>query len=394
MKIKIGIIFGGDSVEHEVSIITAVQAMEFLNKDKYEIVPIYIDKERNWYTSPLLTKMETFKDMEKIKTSLPKVCLTKKNNKFVLIKTNSFVNKVIDTIDIAFPIVHGKGVEDGSLAGYLDTLNIPYVGCDMLGASLGQDKVAQKQIMQSEGIPVVDYIWFYEDEYLNDKTTILEKVKQLNYPVVVKPARLGSSIGIHYVKKEKDLEEAILDAINYDEKIIIEKAINNLMEVDCAVIGNHKFMKTSMIGEMLTNNDFLTFEDKYLKDGSKNGSSKKTSGNIENAGFKIPASLDKTLEEEIYTLSKKAFRALNLKGITRFDFLIDTKEKKAYVNEPNTIPGSLAFFFFTPKNISYPELLEEVITMTIKDFKENAKKVSSFESNVLSTFNGSKGSKF
>lgn len=393
MKIKVGVIFGGESVEHEVSIITAVQAMEYMNKEKYEVVPIYIDKERVWYTGEDLKKMETYKDMENLKNTLLKVCLAKKDNEFVLMKTNGLFRKVVETIDVAFPIVHGKGVEDGSLAGYLDTLGIPYVASDMLGASIGQDKVVQKQVMQMEGIPVANYVWFYESDYIMKKEEILAKINKLGYPVIVKPARLGSSIGISFVKKARDIELALEEAFSYDEKVIVEETIENLLEVDCAVYGNHEVMETSFIGEMLTTNDFLTFEDKYLNGGGKKGPAKKISGTVSNSGFRIPAKLDKKVENEIYEFSKKAFRALNLKGITRFDFLVNKETKQVYVNEPNTIPGCLAFFFFTPKGISYEKLLDNVISLAIKDYKESKKKVSSFESNVLSTYNGSKGAK-
>lgn len=392
MKIKVGVIFGGNSVEHEISIITAVQAMEYIDKEKYEAIPIYIDKNRNWFTGPELLKMDTYKNLETIQEKCNQIHLVKKEKEFLLIKANGLLSKVINTIDVAFPIVHGKGVEDGSLAGYLDTLGIPYVGPDMLAASIGQDKVVQKQVLQAENIPVTEYIWFYESVYLREKESILKDIKKLKYPVIVKPARLGSSIGIAFVKNENSIETAIEEALCYDEKIIVEKVIENLVEVDCAVIGNHEFMETSLIGEMLTNNDLLTFEDKYLADGGKKGPSK-TGNCTSTTGFKIPANLDKKIETEIYELSKKAFRVLNLKGITRFDFLVDSKNKKVYINEPNTIPGSLAFFFFTPKDISYSKLLDDCITMAIKDYKNNQKKISSFESNVLSTFNGSKGAK-
>lgn len=393
MKIKVGVIFGGNSVEHEISIITAVQAMEYIDRKKYEVVPIYIDKNRNWFTGDSLFNMETYKNLDYIKQYATRVCLTKKDDEFVLLKTSGILKNVVDTIDIALPIVHGKGVEDGTLAGYLDSIGIPYVGCDVLASSLGQDKVVQKQVLQSENIPVVNYVWFYENEYLEDKKEILTSIKKLGYPVIVKPARLGSSIGITYVKNEKEIEDAILEAISYDEKVIIEETVKNLLEVDCAVIGNHEHMETSLIGEMLTDNNLLTFEDKYLAEGSKKTPSKKLAGESGTAGFKIPAKLDKKIEMEIYDLAKKSFRALNLKGVTRFDFLVDSKEKKVYVNEPNTIPGCLAFFFFTPKGKKYSELLDELITMTIKDYKNNMKKISSFDSNVLSTYNGSKGSK-
>ena len=393
MKIKVGVIFGGSSVEHDVSIITAVQAMENINQDKYEVVPIYIDKNRCFYTGNILKMMETYKDFNSNIRFLKKVTLCKKNDEFVLLATNSLFNKVVNTIDVAFPIVHGKGVEDGSLAGYLDSIGIPFVGPSVLGAALGQDKVVQKQVMAAEGVNIVDYIWFYDDEYVSSESDVLKKIKKLGYPVIVKPARLGSSIGITYVKSEKEIDEAINDAITYDEKIIVEKVVNNLIEVDCAVLGDHSFMETSLIGKMITSNEILTFDDKYINGGGKKGAAKKTSGTVSNAGFKIPAELDKKIEEQVYDQAKKAFRALDLTGVTRFDFLVDSKAKKVYVNEPNTIPGCLAFFFYTPKGKKYTELLDELITLSIKKYKNDQKKVTSFDSNVLSTYGGSKGAK-
>lgn len=394
MKIKVGVFFGGSSVEHDVSIITAVQAMENINKDKYEVVPVYIDKERTFYTGNVLREMDTYKDFKAYKKYLKKVTLVKKDDEFCLVNYNSIFKSVVNTIDVAFPIVHGKGVEDGSLAGYFDSIGVPYVGPKVLGAALGQDKVIQKQVMAAESVNVVDYIWFFEEDYIEDEDSILKRVKKLGYPVIVKPARLGSSIGISFVNDDKKIREAIEDALTYDEKIIIEKAVDNLLEVDCAVFGDHSFMETSLIGEMLTSNEFLTFEDKYLAEGGgKKSPSKKLSGEVSTSGFKIPAKLDKAIETSIYDQAKKAFRALELSGVTRFDFLVNKKTKEVYVNEPNTIPGCLAFFFFTPKDISYETLLDNLITITIKNYKNGLKKVSVFESNVLSTYGGSKGAK-
>lgn len=395
--IKVGVIFGGESVEHEVSIITAVQAMNFIDEKKYEIVPIYINKERNWYTGQALREMSSYKDLSLIPSLAKEVVLTKKGDEFVLQKKNGLFKGVVNTIDVAFPIVHGKGVEDGSLSGYLETIGIPYVGPSMLGASIGQDKVVQKQVMSASGIPVVDYTWFYDHEYQNDEEQILKDIKKIGYPVIVKPARLGSSVGISVAKNEDQVKESIEEAIKYDEKIVVEAMIKNLKEVDCAVVGNYEDMECSLIGEMLTDNDFLTFEDKYIGEGGKGGkkgsAKNQTGGKIATSGFKIPAELDKEVEEQIYKYSKEAFRCLNLSGVTRFDFLVDTKAKKAYVNEPNTIPGCLAFFFYTPKGKKYTKLLDEMITLAIKEYKDSKKKVTSFESNVLSTYDGSKGAK-
>lgn len=389
--IKVGVIFGGESVEHEVSIITAVQAMNFINSQKYEVVPIYIDKKRNWYTGELLREMDTYKDLDNIGNYAKEVTLTRRDDEFILQKKRGLFKNIVNTIDVAFPIVHGKGVEDGSLSGYLETIGIPYVGPSMLGASIGQDKVVQKQVLAAAGVPVVNYTWFYDQEYLEDEETILKNIKALGYPVIVKPARLGSSVGISVAKNEKEVKDAIEDAIKYDEKIVVEEMVPNLLELDCAVLGSNNKMECSLIGEMMTKNDFLTFEDKYIGNGGKKGP--KTGNKVSTSGFKIPAAVDKEIEEKIYAEAQNAFRALNLSGVTRFDFLVNKKTKEVFVNEPNTIPGCLAFFFFTPKGKKYPKLLDELINGAIKEYKNSQKKVTSFESNVLSTYNGSKGAK-
>ncbi len=389
MKIKVGVIFGGESVEHEVSIITAVQAMEFLDKDKYEPIPIYIAKDRTWYTGPMLKEMEVFRDMNLLKRYAKKVVLIKRDGKFCLQRIDGFFKKVIDTIDIAFPIVHGKGVEDGSLSGLLEQVGIPIVGPKTIGAALGQDKVIQKQVLSANQLPVVDYVWFYDYEYERNPEEIEEQIEKLQFPVIVKPARLGSSIGIEVVKTKKTLRSAIEEAIKYDTKILVEKVITQLLEVDCAVLGNYERVETSLIGEMLTDHEFLTFEDKYISGGGKKKMpSKKMSNSISTSGFEIPATMDSKMKEEIYDLSKKAFRALNLSGVTRFDFLVDKDTKKIYINEPNTIPGCLAFFFFTPLGKEYTSLLDEMITLSIKEYKQERTKVTSFASNILSTYTG------
>ena len=394
MKIKVGVIFGGETVEHEVSIISAVQAMNNMDKEKYDIVPIYISKDRIWYTGKMLMDMDVFKNFDTLKRYAKKVALVKKEDGFFLVSTNGLFNKVISELDIVLPIVHGKGAEDGSLAGYLDMVGIPYVGSKMLGASLGQDKVVMKQVMASCGLPIVDYTWFYDVEYLEDSSKIKKEIKNLVYPVIVKPANLGSSVGITVAKSEKEIDDAINEAIKYDNKIVVEKMIPNLVEVNQAVLGNYEDAEVSAIAEMLTTNDFLTYEDKYIGNGKKTGGKKVSNGGkMSNSAMNIPAKLDKTTEKKINELSLKTFRALNLRGVARIDYLIDKKAKKVYINEPNTIPGSLSFYMFKVLGKSYKELLDDLITLTIKEYKNEHKKTTSFETNILSTYNGSKGMK-
>ena len=395
MKIKVGVIFGGETVEHEVSIISAVQAMGQIDKEKYDVVPIYISKDRTWYTGKMLMEMDVYKDFETLKRYAKKVTLVKRDNGFFLTSINGLFRRDVEELDIVLPIVHGKGAEDGSLAGYLDSVGIPYAGPKMLGAALGQDKVVMKQVMASCGLPIVDYTWFYDTEYLEDSAKILKDIKKVGYPVIVKPANLGSSVGITVVKKEKDIEKAIDEAIKYDTKIVVEKMVDNLVEVNQAVLGNYEMQELSAIAEMLTDNDFLTYEDKYIGGGKKSGGKKVSAkgANMSNSAMNIPAKLDKTVEKKVNQLSLDTFRALNLRGVARVDYLINKKTKEVYINEPNTIPGSLSFYMFKAIGKSYTELLDDIITMTIKDYKNEHKKTTSFESNILSTYNGSKGAK-
>ena len=390
MKIKVGVIFGGETVEHEVSVITALQAMEHINRDKYDVVPIYISKDRIWYTSPMLTDIEVYRDFNDLKRYAKQVVLTKIGDKFYLQNTKGLFRRNITDIDIAFPIVHGNNVEDGTLQGYLDSVGIPYVGSKVLGSSLGQDKVVMKQVFKDMGLPIVDYIWFFDSEYADDCEKIFADVKKLKYPVIVKPATLGSSVGISYVKEESELANAIEEAMKYDVKIVVEKAVKNLVEVNCSVLGNYSHQEASVIEEVTSDEEFLTFADKYI--GGSKGKLKGPSKGMASASRIIPARISKELETNIKETSKQAFRALNLGGVCRIDYLIDKKTNKYYINEPNTIPGSLSFYLWEKTGKKYEDLLDEMITLCIKDYKKRSKKVYSFESNILSNY-GIKGLK-
>ncbi len=392
MRIKLGVMFGGETVEHEVSIISALQAIQNLNNDKYDVVPIYISKDRILYTGDPLFEVDTFKEFEKFKKSVKEVSLCKKDNKFYLVNTTGLMRHDITEIDVVLPIVHGNNVEDGTLAGYLDTIGVPYVGPHVLGAALGQDKVVMKQVMGSSNIPIVDYTWFYDCEYLDNKDSILKSIKSLGYPVVVKPATLGSSVGITFVKSEKDIETAIDEAISYDNKIVVEKAVENLIEVNTSVIGNYENQKVSPIEEVMGLDEILSYKDKYLSNGKTKGKDSGSKG-MASTNRIIPARISKELTKKIQDTSMKVFKLLNLSGVCRIDFLIDKKTEKFYVNEPNTIPGSLSFYLWKEDGLSYKDELDEIISIAIKEYKNKSKKTMSFETNILAGFSGSKGTK-
>lgn len=389
MKIKVGVIYGGPTAEHEVSIISAVQAMNAMNEEKYEVVPIYITKDREWYTGKMLKDMDVYQDFNELKRYAKKVVLLNKNGSFILQSVNGLFKKVLSELDIAFPIVHGNNAEDGSLAGYLETIGIPYVGPHVLGAALGQDKVVMKQVFEANNLPVVDYTWFYDTEYLTNKEEIISNINKLGYPVIIKPASLGSSIGITFVKEESKLDSAIMEAVKYDSKIVVEKAVSNLVEVNCSVLGNYEFRQTGELEEVMGADEFLTYRDKYIG----NGKGSKSKGMVATNRV-IPARLDAKMKTKVEEIAKEAFRALNLSGVCRIDFLIDKKTKEIYINEPNTIPGSLSFYLWEPAGKPYDKLLDDMITIAIKEFKNKSKKTVSFDTNILSSFgNGFKGSK-
>lgn len=390
MKIKIGVIYGGETVEHEVSVISALQAMNNLNEDKYDIVPIYISKDRIWYTGHMLRDIEFYKEFEDEKKYATKVMLYKKGKTFLLQRTTGLFRKDITDLDVILPVVHGNNVEDGSLAGLLDSIGIPYVGSHVLGGALGQDKVVMKQVMESVNLPIVPYTWFYDSEYLNNKENILKEIKKIGFPVIVKPATLGSSIGIEVAKNEKDIESKIEDAMEYDTKIVVEKVIENLTEVNASVLGNYEYQKVSPLEEVMGEDEILSFADKYLGNAKSKGTASKGMASTSRI---VPARISEKLTKEIQDTAKQVFKVLNLSGVCRVDFLIDNKENKFYVNEPNTCPGSLSFYLWKEAGMKYSELLDEMVSIAIKEYKHKNQKTMSFKSSIFDGFNGSKGLK-
>lgn len=390
MKIKIGVIYGGETVEHEVSVISALQAMNNLNEDKYDIVPIYISKDRIWYTGHMLRDIEFYKEFEDEKKYATKVMLYKKGKTFLLQRTTGIFRKDITYLDVILPVVHGNNVEDGSLAGLLDSIGIPYVGSHVLGGALGQDKVVMKQVMESVNLPIVPYTWFYDSEYLDNKENILKEIKKIGYPVIVKPATLGSSIGIEVAKNEKDIESKIEDAMEYDTKIVVEKVIENLTEVNASVLGNYEYQKVSPLEEVMGEDEILSFADKYLGNAKSKGTASKGMASTSRI---VPARISEKLTKEIQDTAKQVFKVLNLSGVCRVDFFIDNKENKFYVNEPNTCPGSLSFYLWKEAGMKYSELLDEMVSIAIKEYKHKNQKTMSFKSSIFDGFNGSKGLK-
>ena len=390
MKIKVGVIFGGESVEHEVSVISAMQAMNKLDQEKYEIIPIYITKDREWYTGEMLKDIEVYQDLSLIKKYGKNVVLYYRDGSFVLQK-KSFPRTIVGEVDIVLPVVHGTNVEDGGLQGYLQTIGVPFVGSDVYASVVGQDKVFMKDIWKNAKLPMTDYVWFYDIDYKQDSDEVIKKVEKLSYPVIVKPATTGSSVGIAVCGNREELVSAIDDAIQYDKKILVEEVVQNLKEVNIAVMGNYEHQKVSEIEEVLSANKFLTYADKYIGDGKGKlkgvkAPVKGASKGMASANRKLPAELSEKVRKEVEDVACEAFRALGSSGNSRIDFLVDEKTNKVYINEINSIPGSLAFYLWEAKEIDFSTVLDEMINIGVKDYKKRVSKTHSFETNILQGF--------
>ncbi len=386
MKIKVGIFFGGKSVEHEVSIITALQAIENINKDKYEVVPIYISKDNKMYTGPLVDKIEEYKNIDNLINKSYQITLAQIDNKVALLRCNKkiYENYIYNYIDIAFPIVHGTNVEDGTLQGYLKMFNIPYVGSDIIASASGMDKYVFKCILKQNEIPILDCQYYTLDEYNEGFEKIINNIeKEIDYPVIVKPANLGSSVGIQIAKDRENLEEGITEAFSYSSKIIVEKAITNLKEVNCSVLGDYEETIASECEEPIKTDEILSFNDKYLS-GGKKCSTKLNEKSMNSGVLKLPAEISNQMKERIQDLSKRTFKVLGCSGVARIDFIIDSNTEEVYVNEINTIPGSLSFHLWKATNLLYTDLLDKLIDLALKRNREERNMTFSFDSNILS----------
>ena len=403
MKIKVGVIFGGMSVEHEVSVITGIQACYAFDRNKYEVVPIYITKDNQMYTGEYAGVIEEYRNIPELLKKSQRVIPVKEGNKLCLMKypMKKFGNNVYDYIDVAFPAVHGTNVEDGTLAGYLHFLNVPYVGCDVLSSAVGMDKYVMKAVLKDHQIPVLDCVVLNIREYNADTEQHLARVEaRLSYPVIVKPINLGSSVGIRIAHDHDELLDALDYAFEFSSKVLVEKAITNLKEINCSVLGDYESAEASECEEPVNSDEILSYEDKYMsgggsKSGSKTGSSGGAKGGMSSLKRKLPAEINGEVRELIRSMAVDAFKALGCSGVARIDFMIDQDNDQVYVNEINTIPGSLSFYLWEPLGVPYSELLDRMVRLALKRERESEELHFSFDTNLLAgvTLGGSKGSK-
>ena len=348
---KIGVILGGMSTEHDVSIVSGTSIIRNLNKDYYDIYPIYINPQGRWfsYTAPI--------------ESIPKL---KVGEQLEHIQPIDNITEYIKQMDCIFPVLHGLYGEDGTIQGLLELLKIPYVGCKVLASSISMDKAYTKIIFEKANLKQTPYMYIrkYKNNYIlvdqqfNEKeykiNEVSEKIKEeIQFPMFIKPANSGSSVGINKAKDISMLKQAIEYAARYDNKIIIEQGIDG-REVECAVLGNEEVI-ASCVGEVLSAEEFYSFDSKY-----KNTSSR----------TKIPANLDKTITEEIRKQAIKAFKAVDGKGLARVDFFVENNTNTIYINEINTMPGftqiSMYPKLFEEVGLSYCKLLDKLITLALE----------------------------
>ncbi len=393
MKTNIAVFFGCRSVEHEVSIISAVQAMRSINRDKYDVTPVYVTKDGSMYTGDNLFEIENYRNLPELLSAAKRVTFIKEKDAVLMhyLDQKRFKKTPDAVIDLAFPVVHGTNCEDGTMAGYFEFLGLPYISCDIISAAVGMDKAVFKDVLKSAGLPVLDCIKFRAREYTLDKESITNNIKtKIGFPLIVKPVNLGSSVGITKVNTLEELDEAIRLGISFSDVILVEKAICNLREINCSVLGDSDECEASVCEEPFMNDEILSYEDKYLGGGKSGGASK----GMASLGRKIPADISEELSNEIRDLSCKIFKAIGASGVVRIDFLLDTDTNMVYANEINTIPGSLAFYLWEATGLKYTDMLDRLVEIAFRRQRNRDNLTFTIDTNILSGVSfGTKGAK-
>lgn len=396
MKTNIAVFFGCRSVEHEVSIISAVQAMRAADKSKYDLTPVYVTKEGTMFSSDDMFTIENFRDIDKLLKGSEEVTFIRKSDGVFMhpVSKRLFGGVKDIKIDLAFPIVHGTNCEDGTIAGYFEFLGLPYISCDIISAAVGMDKAVFKDVLKNAGLPVLDCVRFTSREYLVDTAAVTKKIeKKIGFPLIVKPVNLGSSVGISKVKNAGELDEAVRLAASFADSILAERAVENLREINCSVLGDTDDCRASVPEEPVMHDEILSYKDKY-----EGGKSKGASKGMASLGRKIPADIPEELCEKIKDISCKIFKAIGASGVVRIDYLLDDKTGEIFANEINTIPGSLAFYLWEASGLKYRDLIDKLVDIAFRRERKRDNLKFTIDTNILSGISfgskGSKGSKF
>ena len=364
-KLRVAVVFGGRSGEHEVSLRSAESILGAMDSSKYEIIPIGITKDGGWLISGGAAKLLP----EDLLSSndLESVALLGDPTRRGLVRLNSPEAISAQAIDVVFPVLHGTYGEDGTIQGLLEMAGLPYVGCGVLASAAGMDKIVMKQLFERAGLRVTPYVWFARSAWEEGPDRIAQSVmSELGYPVFVKPANLGSSVGISKAKSAEELREAIRDACRYDRRIIVERAVVG-REIEVSVLGNEHPM-ASLPGEIVSGHEFYDYEDKYLDNTSRT---------------LIPADLSKEITEEIQQSAITAFQAIDGAGLARVDFFVESDTFKVITNEINTMPGFTSISMYAKmwqaSGISYGELIDRLIDLAIDRHRDRARNLTSYQ---------------
>lgn len=387
MKTKIGVFFGGRSTEHEISVISANQAMHAINKDKYDVIPVYITKQGRWFTGDALMDVANYRDTKALLEKCKEVYMRPiyGDYKLYTIKKPLFDTDVLTQLDVVIPVLHGSNGEDGTFEGILDSIGIPYAGCDVLASANGMDKITMKMILGACDIPVVDYVWFTDKQWAKEKDALIDRIEsKIGYPVIVKPANLGSSVGIGRAVDRQQLVDRVDDARRYSTRIIVEHMVEQLQEINCSVLGDCDDYITSVLEEPIKSGEILSYQDKYM------GGSKGAKG-MQASQKRIPADIPQEETDRICFLAGETFRVLSCHGVSRVDMIIDRATREIYVNEINTIPGSLSFYLWEATGISFDKLMDKLVSLALKRKRDEATKTISYDQNIFSLGGGVKG---
>lgn len=375
MKVNVAVIFGGNSVEHEISIISSMQAIENIDKEKYNVIPVYITKDLEMYCDSTFTSVDPFIDFDKSKYK--QVMFVKEGQETFVRQIKGLFNKLEEKVDVAFPIVHGTGVEDGTLQGYLKMFDLPIAGPTVLSGAVGQDKAVMKDVLKANEVSQTKYLWVSVADSLEDNLNRIEE--SLNYPVIIKPASLGSSVGIEICKDRIELESGLVSGFGYDHKIVVEEALSDFEEFNISVFGLFEDVQTSVIERVLKVEEFLSYEQKYVSGSKKTGG--KSQG-MASLSREVPANISSEIATEIQKQALNSYRALNCNGLVRFDIIIGSNNN-VYINEVNNVPGSLSYYLWEATDIEYTDMLTKIIEQAVNKYYKDKKLIQSFDTNVL-----------
>lgn len=396
MKLRLAVVFGSRTCEHDVSIISALQAAQNADRNEYDVLYVYIDKNGEWYTGERLADIAFYRNFDP--RAVVRVLPMGANGKLRLMQHPDDklfpIGRLrqIAEADVVMPVMHGMNGEDGTIQGMLELWGVPYTSAGVLGSSLGMDKIAMKRMFKACGLPVLTDTTVERAEWKKDRAAVIKRVMSvLPLPVYVKPANLGSSIGINRADDEVSLENAIDIAVSYDRRVLIEKGVSDLMEINCSVLG-YAGEATASVTEMPVRwSDFLSFEEKYLrgaKGGAKGGSKGMTS-----LDRQMPAPISAEMTAKVEKLAIEAFKALDCKGVCRIDFLVDKTTNEIYIGEINTIPGSLSFYLWEAKGVKFSDLIDKMVEYALLANAERNENVFSYASGILNGASGAKGTK-